>query len=219
MSSVTDPTIDAFSRLPTAAISDALDSLGIPGQCLGILPLDPHFRLAGRAFTVRYRSIGAVERGTVGDYIDDVDPAEVCVLDNGGRLDCTVWGDILTRVAVRRGLAGTVISGVCRDVVGALEVGYPIFSRGRTMRTGKGRVEVDSVGQPVSLGDVQVRAGDLLIGDADGVVVIPHGREDVVLAAARAVEEAEQAIERETSSGMSLREARDRFRYHQLQSR
>ena len=214
-----DATVDAFRRLPTAAISDALDRLGIAGQALGIAPLDVRFRLAGRAFTIRYRPVGEVEKGTVGDYIDDVTPGDVVVLDNAGRLDCTVWGDILTAVAHRRDLGGTVINGVCRDIARAIDLGYPIFSRGRWMRTGKDRVEVESMGQPVSLGDVQVRPGDIVCGDADGVVVIPGSRESEVLDVARAIEEAEQAIEAETARGIRLDEARTKHRYHALQTR
>jgi len=214
-----DATVQGLGELPTATISDALDRLGIAGQVLGIAPLDPRFRLAGRAFTLRYRPAGIMERGTVGDYIDDVPPGEVVVLDNAGRLDCTVWGDILTAVANRRGVGGTVIHGVCRDVQRALDLGYPIFSRGRYMRTGKDRVEVESTGAPVSLGEVQVRPGDILIGDADGLLVVPRGREAEILEVARQIEEAEQAIERETAKGIRLDEARRTFRYHQLQTR
>jgi len=216
---MSDPTVDAFKKLPTAAISDALDRLGIAGQALGMAPLDVRFRLAGRAFTTRYRPTGAVERGTVGDYIDDVPPGEVVVLDNAGRVDCTVWGDILTAVARRRGLGGTVINGVCRDVVRAIDLGYPIYSRGRFMRTGKDRVEVESMGQPVSLGEVQVRPGDVLVGDADGIVVIPRSRESEVLSTALSIEEAETAIEAETARGTRLDEARTKHRYHALQTR
>src|ERR687885_24250 len=212
-----DPTVQGLSELPTATISDALDRLGIVGQCLGIAPLDPRFRLAGRAFTLRYRPTGLVERGNVGDYIDDVPPGDVVVLDNAGRLDCTVWGDILTAVSARRGVGGTVIHGVCRDVQRALDLKYPIFSRGRYMRTGKDRVEVESTLQPVSLGEIQVRPGDILVGDADGVVVIPRVRESAVLDTAREIEQAEQAIEREAARGVRLDEARRTFRYHQLQ--
>jgi 4-hydroxy-4-methyl-2-oxoglutarate aldolase len=204
--------------LPTATISDALDRLGIPGQCLGIAPLDPRFRVVGRAFTLRYRPTGAVERGTVGDYIDDVPPGDVVVLDNAGRLDCTVWGDILTAVSSRRGIGGTVIHGVCRDVQRALDLGYPIFSRGRYMRTGKDRVEVESMHAPVSLGEVQVRPGDILVGDADGIVVIPRVHETQVYETARQIEDAEQAIERETAKGIRLDDARKTFRYHELQT-
>jgi len=214
-----DATVDAFRRLPTAAISDALDRLGIAGQALGIAPLDVRFRLAGRAFTIRYRPVGEVEKGTVGDYIDDVTPGDVVVLDNAGRLDCTVWGDILTAVAHRRDLGGTVINRLCRDIARAIDLGYPIFSRGRWMRTGKDRVEVESMGQPVSLGDVQVRPGDIVCGDADGVVVIPGSRESEVLDVARAIEEAEQAIEAETAGGTRLDKARTKHRYHALQTR
>ena len=99
---MSDAIVLGLGELPTATISDALDRLGIVGQCLGIAPLDPKFRLAGRAFTLRYRPTGLVERGNVGDYIDDVPPGDVVVLDNAGRLDCTVWGDILTAVSNRR---------------------------------------------------------------------------------------------------------------------
>ena len=214
-----DAVVSGLGALPTATLSDALDRLGIVGQCLGIAPLDPRFRLAGRAFTIRYRPTGVVERGNVGDYIDDVTPGDIVVLDNAGRVDCTVWGDILTAVAHRRGVGGTVIHGVCRDVTRALDLEYPIFSRGRYMRTGKDRVEVESMGAPVSLGEIQIRPGDILIGDADGVVVIPRVRESEVLDTARQIEDAEQAIERETAKGIRLDEARKTFRYHQLQTR
>ncbi|MGH2470353.1 MAG: RraA family protein, partial [Chloroflexota bacterium] len=186
---------------------------------LGMAPLDPGFRLAGRAFTLKYRAIGVVERGTVGDYIDDVTPGDVIVLDNAGRVDCTVWGDILTLVAKRRGVAGTVINGVCRDVSRALQVGYPVFTRGRYMRTGKDRVEVDSTNTPVSLGDVQVRPGDILVGDADGIVVVPRSREKDVLERTQGIELSEKAIEDDVQAGVRLTEARKRHGYHQLQSR
>src|ERR687884_925447 len=198
---MTDAIVQGFRELPTATISDALDRLGIVGQCLGIAPLDPKFRLCGLAFTLRYRPTGLVERGNVGDYIDDVPPGDIVVLDNAGRLDCTVGGDILTAVSSRRGVGGTVIHGVCRDVQRALDLNYPIFSRGRYMRTGKDRVEVESYNQPISLGDIQVRPGDVLVGDADGLVVVPRVREVDILQVAGAIEDAEQAIERETAKG------------------
>jgi regulator of RNase E activity RraA len=214
-----DETVQAFSTLPTAAISDALDSLGIATQPIGIKPLTHTFRLAGRAWTLKYRAIGEVERGTVGDYIDDIEPGQVIVLDNAGRLDRTVWGDILTLVAKHRGVAGTVINGICRDVARAIEVNYPIYSLDHWMRTGKDRVEVDATQVPVSLGDVQVRPGDIIVGDADGIVVIPQSREQEVLRRTQEIEAAEKAIEEAVVSGVSLREARAKNRYHSLQSR
>src|SRR3984885_8914845 len=121
-----DVNIKRASKLDTTSISDALDRLGIAGQCLGIKTPDHRFRMTGRAFTILYGP-AATPPGTVGDYIDDVAPGSVIVLDNGGRENATVWGDILTWVAHQRGIAGTVIDGACRDTHLSLELGSPIF--------------------------------------------------------------------------------------------
>src|SRR5919198_6402756 len=171
-----DAQVEQFKAFSTTTISDALDRLGMAGQAFGITPLDRAFRLAGRAYTVRTMPVSA-PGASVGDYIDDVPPDSIVVLDNSGRLDATVWGDILTIMAHRRGIGGTVIHGVCRDSVRSLELGFPIFSRGVYMRTGKDRVRADGYNVPVSLGEVRVEPGDLLVGDADGVLVVPQGRE------------------------------------------
>jgi 4-hydroxy-4-methyl-2-oxoglutarate aldolase len=168
-----DTNVQRASKLDTTSLSDAMDRLGIAGQCLGIKPLDPRFRLTGRAFTILYGPAGNPP-GTVGDYIDDVPVGGVVVLDNGGRENATVWGDILTWVSNRRGIAGTVIDGACRDTHLSRELGYPIYSRSYSMRTGKDRIQVEAMGGPVNIGDARVNQGDILRGDADGVVAIPR---------------------------------------------
>jgi 4-hydroxy-4-methyl-2-oxoglutarate aldolase len=210
--------IQRASRLDTAAISDALDRLGITGQCLGITPLDHRFRMTGRAFTILYGPAGTPP-GTVGDYIDDVQPGRVVVLDNGGREHATVWGDILTSIAHRRGIAGTVIDGACRDTQLSLELGYPIFSRSYSMRTGKDRVQVEATDGPVNIGDARVNPGDILRGDSDGVLVIPRAHEEAVLAAAEEIDAVEQKIRTAVNEGRTLAEARKSLGYHQLQTR
>jgi len=163
-----DAQIEELRRHATTTLSDAMDRLGIAGQAFGIAPLDRRFRLVGPAFTVRTIPVATRAGASVGDYIDEVPAGSIVVLDNGGRLDATVWGDILTIVAHRRGLGGTVIHGVCRDAARSLELGYPIFSRGVFMRTGKDRVRADGYQVPVSLGDVRVEPGDMVVGDGDG---------------------------------------------------
>jgi regulator of RNase E activity RraA len=213
-----DDQIEQISQHSTSALSDALDRLAIPGQCASIMPLDRSMRLAGRAWTLQYGPIGQ-HPGTVGDYIDDLGPGQVVVLDNGGRLDATVWGDLLTSTAHRRQVAGTVIDGVCRDADRALQLGYPVFSRGNWMRTGKDRVCVTAVGGPVCVGRVRVEVGDLVRGDADGVVVIPAARAAEVLDAAAEIEAAEAGIRDAVYSGTALRAARAAEGYHQLQRR
>lgn len=213
-----DAKVARAAALDTATLSDALDRVGIAGQCYKIRPCSPTFRLAGRAFTILY---GPACRppGTVGDYIDDVAPGSVIVLDNGGREDVTVWGDILTEIAHRRGLAGTVIDGTNRDVSMCLKLNYPVYSRHTWMRTGKDRVQVEATEVPVTIGNARVAPGDLLRGDADGVVVLPREHEDDILSAAEEIHAAEERIRLTVRDGTRLDEARKRFRYHKLQSR
>jgi 4-hydroxy-4-methyl-2-oxoglutarate aldolase len=213
-----DSNLERASRLDTATLSDALDRLSIAGQCYQIMPRSVDFRLTGRAFTLLYGP-ASNPPGTVGDYIDDVPEGGVVVLDNGGRDDTTVWGDILTEVAHRRGLAGTVIDGVCRDVSLSLELNYSVFSRGNWMRTGKDRVQVEATNVPVNIGNARVQPGDLMRGDADGIIVIPAQHEEAILAAAEEISSAEEQIRKAVQSGMRLDDARKEFRYHQLQSR
>jgi regulator of RNase E activity RraA len=215
---MTDTNVARAAKLDTATLSDALDRHGLNGQCYRIKPRSTEFRMAGRAWTLKYGP-AATPPGTVGDYIDDIGPGSVIVLDNGGRDDVTVWGDILTEVAHCKGIAGTVIDGINRDLALCLQLGYPVFSRDSWMRTGKDRVQVEATQVPVSIGDVRVCPGDLVRGDADGVVVIPRELEDKVLASAEEIQTAEDAIRESVRAGLSLRDARVKHRYHQLQTR
>lgn len=213
-----DPGVERAGKLDTCALSDAMDKLGIAGQCLGIKPRDPGFRLIGRAFTIRYGPVGR-PAGSVGDYLDDLAPGTVVVIDNGGREDATVWGDILTFLANEKRLGGTVIDGACRDTHLCLKLGYPVFSRSYSMRTGKDRVQVEAYGETVNVGDARVQAGDLMVGDADGVLAIPAEHEEEILSAAEAISRAEDQIRAMLSSGVRLDEARRQLRYHNLQTR
>jgi 4-hydroxy-4-methyl-2-oxoglutarate aldolase len=213
-----DTNIQRASKLDTTSLSDALDRLGIAGQCLGIKPLDQRFRLTGRAFTILYGP-ASTPPGTVGDYIDDLEPGTVVVLDNGGRENATVWGDILTTVAHKRGIAGTVIDGACRDVHLSLSLGYPIFSRTYSMRTGKDRIQVEATNGTVNIGDARVDAGDILRGDADGVIVIPKAHENDVLQVAEEIDRVEGQILNAVREGSRLIEARKQYGYHKLQTK
>lgn len=213
-----DHLVEEFKKLSIAAVSDALDRLGINGTCLGISPINYGYQMVGRAYTVKYLPV-AQDKGTVGDYIDEVPAGSVVVLDNAGRLDCTVWGDILTSVAHMKGIAGTLIDGVCRDVTCSLELKYPIFSKGKFMRTGKDRVDAVAYNVPVSVADVQVRPGDIIFGSNDGALVIHQERELEILAAAKMIEEKEEEIRQEVLKGTPLKEAREKFGYHQLQTK
>lgn len=208
--------------LPTAAISDALDRAGIPGALHGIAPLSDGFRAVGPAFTVRYAPIGDGDGdggGTVGDFLDDVPPGAVIVIDNDGRDDVTVWGGIMTEVAALRGISGTVINGVCRDVSASLARDYPLFSRGRYMRTGKDRVRLAAVGERLIIAGVEIRPDALLCADADGAVVVPAAEAEPVAEAAERIEQVETEIVAAVRAGSTLRAVRKKLGCHDLQRR
>jgi 4-hydroxy-4-methyl-2-oxoglutarate aldolase len=210
--------VEQIRNMDTTCLSDAMDRLGIKCGCAGILPVFHGAKAVGEAFTVKYRPCGTV-KGTVGDFLDDVAPGQVVVIDNSGRTYGTVWGDIMTVYAQKRGVAGTVIDGVCRDLPRILESRYPIFTRGRFMVTGKDRVELDGVNVPVSISDVQVRPGDIVACDDTGVIIIPADRAGEVLQAAREIDAVEQQILALLDEGMTMKEARAKLGYHQLQSK
>lgn len=210
--------VTRLNAVGVTALSDALDRLAISGQAIGILPVARGMKFAGPAFTVQMLPVGLTQ-GIVGDYIDDVPMGAVVAIDNGGKLNQTVWGDILTRVAHRKGVAGTVIDGVCRDSDCCVSLDYPVFSRTVTMRTAKDRSTAHAYGVPIQLADVRIEPGDWLVGDSDGVVAIPAGRVEEVVAIAEEVEAAEQAILAAVDAGMRLDEARCAGGYHALQSR
>ena len=210
--------IAAIKKMDTASISDAMDKLGIPCGLLGVQAVVEGNKICGEAFTVHYIPCG-VEKGTVGDFIDDVKPGQVVVIDNGGRTYCTVWGDIMTFTAKTKGIEGTVIDGVCRDVNGIKELGYGIYTKGKYMVTGKERVTVDAVNIPVAVSGVQVRPDDIILGDDSGVLVIPKERSEEVLKLAQHIEEVEQQIIAEVKKGSALKDARKKLGYHTLQSK
>jgi regulator of RNase E activity RraA len=207
----------AVAELSTAEISDALDTFCLPGSALSIGHVAGRTHCFGPAFTVRYVPVDTASPGTVGDYLDDVPAGAVVALDNAGRKDCTVWGGILSRLAGHRRIGGTVVNGVCRDTTEADEANYPLFACGRFMRTGKDRVEVQAVGEPISLGDVRVVAGDYIVGDLDGIVVVPRARALEVFERALTLRAAEHRIVEATLRGTSLAQARERAAYHTLQ--
>jgi regulator of RNase E activity RraA len=207
-----------LSALDTSSVSDALDRLGLPGQPVGIRPLDRTIRLCGPAFTVLYVPVDPLSGGSVGDFIDDVSPGAVVVIDNSGRLDATVWGDLMTTVAARNHVGGTVIDGVSRDTNRALELQYPIFARSTFMRTGKDRVTVAGIGGPVSVAGHRVNPGDLLLGDADGIVIVPRSRSSEVADVADGIATAEDGIRAQIAAGGRLDDARRQHGYHKLQT-
>lgn len=209
--------LEELAEISTPNISDALDRLKIRGGLEGLLPVVEGVKMIGTAFTVRFIQASQVELKPWQTYIDSAKHGDVIVIDNAGRTYCTVWGGLLSITAKQSKLAGTVIDGVCRDVHIIREIRYPVFSRGRFMITGKDRVQLAEVNGPVTISNVLVRPGDVVVGDDSGVVVVPAEKAAEVAQSAREIQDAEQAIEEEVKGGTPLSEARRKHKYGELQ--
>ena len=187
----------AAARLPTATLHEAGGKIGaLPSA---IRPVAPGFRFAGSAVTVH--SPGG-DNLWLHRALDVARPGDVMVVFAGGAYEHGYWGEIMTTMAKVRGLAGLVIDGGVRD--GALlgEIGFPVFARGLCIRgTGKDFGATGWINHPVTMGDVVVHPGDLVVGDFDGVVAIPQARADEVIAAAHRREAEEAAILRRLEAG------------------
>jgi regulator of RNase E activity RraA len=210
------PPLQRCAALDTASLSDALDSLGIAGGLAGLQQQVPGTRCCGYAYTVQYQPVS--EHGgfrNAANYIDEVPADSVIVSCNDSRLDATVWGDILTHFASQRGIAGTLIDGVGRDLDTVTQLGYPLFSRGRFMQSGKNRVQLKAVQVPVRISGVIINPGDVIVADASGCLAIPRAQLDAVLERAEAVESTERDIILSISRGLSLAAARQLHRYDQ----
>lgn len=204
-----------LSRLDTAALSDAMDSLRTPPCVLpGIRPRTPGTVACGPAFTVRYRPVDDTTTfHNAANYLDDVPAGSVVVVDNGGSLECTNWGSLLTAVALHRGISGTVVHGSVRDVKESSAAGYPLFSTGVTMVSAKNRAVLDRTGAEVDVAGTTVAPGDWIVADDNGALRIPAALVEEVVRRAEAVERTESRIREAALGGSRLDEARARFGY------
>jgi regulator of RNase E activity RraA len=171
----------------------------------------------GPAFTVAKELNDDPGYRKAADYIDEVPSGHVVAIDNLGLETCTCWGGILTAYARKKGLGGTVINGLHRDVEMIRSANYPVFSKGPFMVTGKGRTRLKQLNIPITIGGVAVSPGDILFGDDHGLVVIPQQILPGVLKRAEAVKSTEHEILRLViNEGLPLHLARERLRYNDL---
>jgi 4-hydroxy-4-methyl-2-oxoglutarate aldolase len=187
----------AAAKLPTATLHEAAKKIGaLPSA---IKPVAPQFRCAGSALTVH--SPGG-DNLWLHRALDIAQPGDVMVVFANGAHEHGYWGEIMTTMAKVRGMAGLVIDGCVRDGVLLGEIGFPVFSRGLCIQgTGKDFGAIGWINHPVTMGHVVVHAGDLIVGDADGVVAIPHARAAEAVAAGEQREAEEAAILRRLEAG------------------
>lgn len=167
--------VSQFKEVPTTAISDAVK--GLNNLDPKIKPLKEEYKLAGRALTVK-TAVG--DNLAVQKALRVSKPGDVLVVDAKGNEYRAVAGDFVVGMAKTLGIAGIVVDGVIRDIVGVKELDYPVFSRGTTVAA-SGKAGFGEVNVPISVGGAPVRPGDIIVGDADGVVVVPQEHEEDIL--------------------------------------
>ena len=194
-----------FAGLSTPLVADACVRVGVAVRVapVGIGPVRSGARVAGRALPVRH--LGSVDAFL--EAFGRAAPGDVLVVDNGGRVDEACVGDLVVLEAADAGLAGLVVWGLHRDTPELVEIGLPVFSYGRCS-LGPVRLDPDP-GPPVRLGPHEVGPGDLVLGDDDGVLLVPLDRAGEVLAAARGTHAVEREQARLVRAGRSLREQTD----------
>ncbi|SAK52557.1 diguanylate cyclase [Caballeronia glebae] len=176
-------TLERLASLDTNTVSDALDFLGIAGATFGLRPLWDCPKIVGRASTIQLGPKTDVVPTVhlISPVIDAVSTDDRVLVIGGGLEGISCWGDILANAAVAKGVRGSIIDGVSRDIEGSEAVGYPVFGRGVTMISARNRViQVDS-GKPVQIAGVTVNEDDFVIADRCGTVFVPAARIDDVL--------------------------------------
>jgi 4-hydroxy-4-methyl-2-oxoglutarate aldolase len=202
----------------TALLSDCLDGVGERDQAMPfhIRPLDDSLVMVGRARTAAFMEVWHVEEGT-NPYelemvlVDSLKPDEIPVFACGNSGRVAPWGDLLSTAAMARGAAGAVMDGCVRDTRAIRKAGFPVFHGGIAPLDTKGRARVMAIDIPISCAGVRVCSGDLLFGDADGLVVIPQRVEEEVLHAAEEKLRGERTTLAELREGASLREVFSRY--------
>ena len=209
---------DLRAHLTTALLSDVLDALGHRAQALPprIRPLDDACVMVGRARTALFMDVYEVAPDE-NPYeleialIDSLRPDDIPVFACGGTGRIAPWGELLTTAALARGAAGALMDGLVRDIRAIRATGFPVFHGGIGPLDSKGRGKIVALDVPVECAGVRVGPGDLLFGDADGVIVVPREVEARALAAAHEKLAGERSTLADLRAGLKLGEVYARY--------
>ncbi|WP_210769251.1 RraA family protein [Occultella kanbiaonis] len=194
-----------YERVSTAIVNDVLRSEGLLDQTLPheIVPLQEGMRIAGFAFTIsgeRSRD-GANDMPDRAAMLEAIPDGAVCVWATGGDNESAQWGEVMTMAAIRRGCRGAVIDGGVRDTDKVLPQKFPVFTRYRSSNGMMGRFRLTSWGTDIVIGGVTIRPGDLVLGDLDGVIIVPAELAERVLGEAEAILRHEVEIKQMVDDG------------------
>ncbi|MHB8648071.1 MAG: RraA family protein [Thermomicrobiales bacterium] len=203
-------------RIATSTWSDALDQLGIEGVVAGITPRTGSERIAGCAVTVHeeVRPLGGYPVGefAVGRIVQAAATGEVLVIDMGGAAVSTLGG-LAAQAATVRGIAAVLIDGGCRDIEEIRATPLFVASRHVTPVSGKQRARVAGINETVRLGGINISPGDYVIADLTGIVVVPAGRVQEVLALAEHLERQDERFRAALDAGEAFAAIAARLRH------
>jgi len=207
-----------LEKLSTTNLSDALDKIGIRGAVIGIRPVFGLPKVVGLAVTIKITAAGETKaKCHLGiEAIASAHKGDLIVIDNHGDTQNNCWGEILACAAKMKGVSGVIIDGAARDVDMCDEMNFPVFSRGVVPITARGRIMQEDFNCLIRLGDVQVRPGDILVGDINGIVVIVPEKLDEVLSGAEKIMEKEELMKKDILSGLDILEVDKKYNYEQM---
>lgn len=191
---------EELRALGAATVYEAQGAFGALDS--GIKPLDPRSRLAAPAFTVDMRP---ADNLMLHYALLKAGPGAVLVVDAKGFVEAGPWGDVLTAMAQKVGIAGLVIDGAVRDADAIVDAGFPVWCRGLSIK-GTAKCQPGRVNVPVTVGGVVIHPGDVLVADRDGIAVVPVDRVDRALAAAREREDKESRMREAIARGATTAE-------------
>lgn len=202
---------DRYEKLYTGAVADILDEKGYRRQCLGkdLRPILPQQRAAGFAFPALGEATADVSydcRPEILKFLGAIPADSVVVFDPGQEKVCAAWGEFMALVARNQGCRGIVVDGPIRDTEMIVQVGFQIFGTGFWPVSSVGRWRPIHCGQPIVMHGVEVRPGDFVLGDIDGVVIVPRPLVEEVLLAAEECYRAERSMKDELRAGKTMGE-------------
>ncbi|OYW23322.1 MULTISPECIES: RraA family protein [unclassified Sphingomonas] len=202
--------LERFENLYTGLVSDVLREFCLLNQALPsyLIPLRPEKTVAGVAFTVKsapnVRITGEMETRT--RMLGELTPDAFVMWDASGDYRATLWGGVMTATSVRMGVRSACIDGGIRDIHQIMEKDFPVFYRYRSPNGSLGRCQISDYQIPILIGDVVIKPGDVVLGDIDGVVVVPRDIAEAVLLRAEAMKKGEDEIFSWVAAGQSIEE-------------
>jgi 4-hydroxy-4-methyl-2-oxoglutarate aldolase len=208
---------DRYQLVPTAAINDVLRSSGLVAQVLPptVTGLVPGMRTAGFAFTIKGSKNLQLdnEMEERAAMLEAIPEHSVCVWDTTNDDESAQWGEVMTMAAMRQGCRGAIVDGGVRDTDKILDLAFPVFCRYRTSNGMLGRFRMSGWQTPIRIGTVVIQPGDLVIGDLDGVIIVPRARAWETLLAAEKIAGSEVHLKQMITDGVSPREVVERGGY------